>query len=1088
MLILFFRKCKFFCKLKQPKYKYPMLKKVILTGLFGLLIGAGGFSQVHTNVGTEFWIAFPPNQSSSASLRIFISSEYSTSGMVTSAFPGVDQSFTVVPGIVTELIVTVGVALFGGVENKGIHITSILPVSVYGLNWLTATTDAYMALPVESLGTDYRIMGYPTTMNTHGSAMSVVATQNATALVVYNHAANSTTNVNLEQGETYYVEAAAIGEDMTGSRIQSNFPVSVFSSMRATNIPATCFFADHIIEQMWPVTSWGKNFAVVPLAGRDGSGDIIRVLAAEDGTIVSINGTVVATLNTGDLYEDNLSGLNAISTSKASCVAQFAKGIWCSGNITGDPLMMLIPPREQFLTDYTIGTPAGFTSNWVNLVAPDYALNTIYEDGILIPAGVFTQIAGTNYYGAQRSITEGSHTFTSTVPFGVFVYGWTFANSYGYPGGGSLSPVATVNSVSLSPTTASGILNITTVCLMATVLDGNANPLEGVLVNFNFSGLGPLTGNAYTNNLGIAQYCYTRTGSTPGIDNVYAEVFGFSSATSTVTWSNLPCENPTDGGVIGGDQSGCSGFVPLPVANVTLPTGETGILEYRWQESVISAVAGFTDIPGSNAVTWNPGVLLQTTWYRRLARVDCMADWSGAVASNVVQIAVNPLVTPAVSIVASANSVCQGSQVNFTATPINPGSAPAYQWKINAVNAINGNNTVFSYIPLDGDIVTCELTSNAICATGNPVNSNAIIMAMIENLPVGITILASGNPVCPGSSVTYTASPVNGGSNPSYQWKVNGNNAINGNNAVFIYSPVNGDQISCMLTSSLSCVTGNPAGSAAIIMSVSITPNLVFTPCFDTITRINAKPFKLKGGQPLGGSYSGPGVNSATGIFSPSMAGTGVKTITYSYVNVYDCSATKSTSIVVQPNPAFTCGNPFTDPRDNRIYPSIQLGTQCWMASNLDFGIGISDLTPQTDNCIPEKYTGPASQVPRPAFYQWDELMGYEDTPTGQGLCPPGWHVPSESDWTSLFNFYQGNSVAGGPLKDTQIDGFKAIMSGVFYSQNSMNHAGFATIFWSSTESGASRVMAHGLNERNFSVSLYPALRANAFPVRCLKD
>jgi len=96
--------------------------------------------------------------------------------------------------------------------------------------------------------------------------------------------------------------------------------------------------------------------------------------------------------------------------------------------------------------------------------------------------------------------------------------------------------------------------------------------------------------------------------------------------------------------------------------------------------------------------------------------------------------------------------------------------------------------------------------------------------------------------------------------------------------------------------------------------------------------------------------------------------------------------------------------------------------------------------------------------------------------------------VPNEADWTVLFNFYQGASRAGRPLQDTVINGFKALMSGVFYSQSFLNFQDFATILWSSTPSGNDRALAHGMNTWNFSVSLYPALRSNGFGVRCLRD
>ncbi len=102
-------------------------------------------------------------------------------------------------------------------------------------------------------------------------------------------------------------------------------------------------------------------------------------------------------------------------------------------------------------------------------------------------------------------------------------------------------------------------------------------------------------------------------------------------------------------------------------------------------------------------------------------------------------------------------------------------------------------------------------------------------------------------------------------------------------------------------------------------------------------------------------------------------------------------------------------------------------------------------------NCV----TNHASPVMRHDLYQWDELMTYQTAEGSQGLCPPGWHVPTESDWSVLFAFYQGASRAGRPLQDTLINGFKALMSGVFYAQSFMKYEDFAAFLWSSTLSGS---------------------------------
>jgi len=270
--------------------------------------------------------------------------------------------------------------------------------------------------------------------------------------------------------------------------------------------------------------------------------------------------------------------------------------------------------------------------------------------------------------------------------------------------------------------------------------------------------------------------------------------------------------------------------------------------------------------------------------------------------SNVLTILVLPELPVSVTIAQSANPVCEGDSVTFTATPTNGGSNPAYQWKVNGVN-VGINQPIYTFIPLNGDSVRCILTSNEPCTSNNPASSILHHVSVYPLLPVNITISASKNPVCEGTLVTFTAIPTNGGTNPTYQWKVNGIN-VGTNQPTYSYIPSNGDSVRCILTSSEQCTSSNPASSNPVIMGVKDAPVVTFTSCFDTITTTNAKPIKLKGGIPLGGIYSGAGVSS--GYFYPSMAGTGSKVITYSYTNAALCSADSHISLFVFSSSLFT--------------------------------------------------------------------------------------------------------------------------------------------------------------------------------------
>ena len=450
-------------------------------------------------------------------------------------------------------------------------------------------------------------------------------------------------------------------------------------------------------------------------------------------------------------------------------------------------------------------------------------------------------------------------------------------------------------------------------------------------------------------------------------------------------------------------------------------------------------------------------------------------------------VTVTPKLSAAITISPSSNPFCLQSIVTFTSSTINAGTLPSYQWKVNGSNA-GTNFSSFSYIPINGDIVTCILTSSATCLISNQVTSNSIVMTLNTNFPASVTINTSDNPFCSGTSVTYSAKPTNGGASPSYQWKVNGSNSGT-NSDIFMYSPVVGDVIQCSLSSNLYCVTGSPASSNQIVMTERPMPAVTFIPCFDTITSIDAQPIKLKGGIPLSGTYSGSGVNSLTGIYTPSIAGTGPHLITYSYTNSSLCTAVGHTTITNFPVSSFVCGDALTDIRDARVYQTIQLGSQCWFAEDLNYGVEIPVTQDQRDNCIPEKYHNPASGIVHPeSVYQWDELMQYDNSPANQGICPPAWHIPTETEWNTLFSLYISNGLAGAPLKYSGYSGFNVLLSGTRHINTSWDYPGFAAFFWTSTSLGFTKAWSYGINEANPSVSNYPSSRVNAFSVRCLKD
>jgi hypothetical protein len=528
-----------------------VFKKIILV-LAMLLISANLANAAPDSKGTDFWLAFP-GQLSTGQLTLFIAGDVSTSGNVSIPGMSFSQNFLVTPGQVSVVSLPVSAQLgtTDGTENKAIHVTAQNEVTVYGLNRASATTDAYLGIPTDILGLEYIVLGFGNVNIVNGTEFVVAATEDNTTVTITPSVTTGPRtvgvpyNIVLNQGQAYQLRnTGGAPNDLSGTIVTANKRIAVFGAHQCANIPnGNTVACDHIVEELPPTETWGKSFVTMPLATRD-NGDTFRFLASVNGTNVTVNGTVVATLNRGQFHQRTINSSAVITSDQPILVAQYSNG--CSfdppcGAADGDPFMMLIPPFEQFLGQYTVSTPdeAGdttpqFPANFINVVAPTAAVGSLTLDGTAIPAASFTAIGSSGFSGAQLPVSQGTHNLTGPLPFGAFIYGFGQADSYGYPGGMSLAPVARVTSLSLAPKTATNPVG-TQHCLVATVTDQNNEPLEGVRVDFNVSGVNPTGGFANTQANGQAQFCYT--GESPGLDTIEASV-GDIADTATKTWTD----------------------------------------------------------------------------------------------------------------------------------------------------------------------------------------------------------------------------------------------------------------------------------------------------------------------------------------------------------------------------------------------------------------------------------------------------------------------------------------------------------------------------------------------------------------------
>lgn len=190
---------------------------------------------------------------------------------------------------------------------------------------------------------------------------------------------------------------------------------------------------------------------------------------------------------------------------------------------------------------------------------------------------------------------------------------------------------------------------------------------------------------------------------------------------------------------------------------------------------------------------------------------------------NGIDLTITASVIPDVSISSTGSIICAGDSVSFTATPTNGGTSPGYQWQVNGTSVGGATASTFTTSTLaDGDSVNVILTSNAACAFPLSDTSTAITITVASAIPASVTITSSGSTICPGDPVTFTALPTNGGVSPTYQWQLNGSNVGGATSSTYTTSALsNGDVVTCVMTSGLSCATGSPATSNPITITVS---------------------------------------------------------------------------------------------------------------------------------------------------------------------------------------------------------------------------------------------------------------------------
>jgi len=512
------------------------------------------------------------------------------------------------------------------------------------------------------------------------------------------------------------------------------------------------------------------------LATVDGSGNVTGVSPGAVTIIYSLPTGCIAIQNmTVNPLPIAISGATAVCVGSSSSLSDIGSGTWSSSNTTVATANMLT------------GVLAGVR---VGAATITYTLGT----GCMITAPVTV------------NPLPGAITGTATVCAGDIT---TLSDSGGGTWASGNTTVATVNSGSgvvtgVSANTAIITYTLSTGC--TTTIAVTVNPLPAPISG---STNACVTTTSLLNDAGGGTWLSSSTSNvTIGLSSGIAT--SILPGTSTITYT-LP--------------TGC--MITTIFTADTLPAAISGLVNV-----CLGTPASFSDITPGGA--WTSSNTAIATVGISSGTVNGVAGGSATITyalttgcQAMVPVTVNAVYAPMVTISSAVGDTsCTGARVIYTATPVGGGVAPTYAWVVNGT-AVGTTANTYSYVPVNGDIVSTKLTSSAPCTVYDTA-VDTMKMTVLPNVTPTVSISADpGSHFCQGTSVVFTATPVFGGTAPVYVWNQNGANIAVG--ATYTYTPANGDHIYCIMASNIKCNLADTVSSNHLIMAATVAAIPAFT-------------------------------------------------------------------------------------------------------------------------------------------------------------------------------------------------------------------------------------------------------------------
>lgn len=413
-----------------------------------MLAAAASLAQapMATTQGRDFWLTFMlQNDGPGERSLMFAGAEGTTLSVVASN--GWQSMQTIGPeGVLTCAVPDTHGLVF--------HVTANADISLYASNYHEFSYDIATVFPTQSLGWYYMVQTYDLPeMHANGTPeIAVVATVDNTRVLVTPRG-GTMRETWLNAGEVAYFywvdpfydpppEGFLMDGTMSGTRIygQVGKPMAVFQGSQCTFVRHSA--CDHLFEQAVPVSYWGRQFLVVPVAERVAD-DVVRIVSSMDNCHVSFNDTTFVVINAGYYFDTVIRTATSIGATAPVSVCMYMsaelRDSSGDGRLLGDPSAIIIPPVDQGVpsTNFAAINTAISTYHFANVVTQTCHVGGVTLDGVAVDTAFIAFDDRWSY--AQLQVTPGSHTLSNSAgTLNAWFYGMGYAESYGYIAGMTL--------------------------------------------------------------------------------------------------------------------------------------------------------------------------------------------------------------------------------------------------------------------------------------------------------------------------------------------------------------------------------------------------------------------------------------------------------------------------------------------------------------------------------------------------------------------------------------------------------------------------------------------------------------------------